>query len=147
MPARFDQPLELERLRAVREGQPSAPLPTIILSPLVAPAIRTALLEDRDHAELAAGVLGVVVVHVGLGVADEGRIVGEPLAHHRVELLLRQAVAVLDDVAAGRDRVLQPLAAEAVAGRLTAQAMRLVHERLQHRQRIGEHVLRFARRA
>ena len=106
---------------------------------------RHGLLENGDHPVLAAGVLGVVVVHVRLGVADQRRIVVELLFRHRVELRLRQAIPVLDGVAAGGDRVLQPFAAEVVAAGLVAEAMRLVNQRLQDRQRIGRHVLRLAR--
>ena len=51
---------------------------------------------------------------------------------------------MLDGVAAGDDGVLLPLAAEDVAGRLLAEAMRLVDQRLQDRQRIGHLVLRLA---
>ena len=58
--------------------------------------------------------------------------------------MLGQAVAVLDGVAAGSDAVLQTLATEGVAGRLLARAMGLVHQRLQHGQRIRQDVLRFA---
>ena len=122
--------------------EPSTPLPTMIFMPLVAGRHRDGLLEDRDHPVLAAGVLVVVVVHVRLGVALQRRVVGEALRDHHVGLLLIEAEGVLDGVAAGDDGVLLPLAAVDVAAGLLAEAMRLVDQRLQHRHRIGQHVLR-----
>ncbi len=48
--------------------EPSTPLPTMIFSPLVAAAIDDGLLKNGNDPILAAGVLRVVVVHIGLGV-------------------------------------------------------------------------------
>ncbi len=132
------QRLELEGLRAVDERRSVDAAADHDLEPLGGVGDRHRVLEDGNHPVLAAGVLLVVVVHVRFGVADERRIVIELLFDHRVELGLRQAVPVLDGVAAGGDRVLETLAAEIVAPRLVPEAMRLVNQRLQNRQGIGQ---------
>ena len=52
---------------------------------------------------------------------------------------------MLDRVAACHDRVLLPFTAEDMARRLFPEPMRLVDERLQDRERIGQLVVRLAR--
>ena len=142
----LDQPLEIERLGAVRVGRAVDAASHHHFDARRCPGHRHRLLEDRDHAVLAACRLLVVVVHIRLGVAHQRRIVGELLRRHRVELFLSQAEAVLDRVAACGDRVLLPLAAEDVARRLLVEAMGFIDQRLQHRQRIGHDVAHLARR-
>ena len=46
------------------------------------------LLKNRNDPVLAAGVLRVVGIHGGNGVADECRIVEQPLLDHRIGLRL-----------------------------------------------------------
>ena len=124
--------------------EPSAPLPIMIFMPGVFAASVTALAKIDAHAVLAARVLVVVVVHVRLDVALQRRVVVEALLDHELRLLLVEAKCVLDGVAARRDRILQPLAAEYVTRGLVAEAVRLLDQCLKHRQRVRRDVLRRA---
>src|SRR5262249_10488963 len=93
-----------------------------------------------------AGAFRVVVVHVGLDVTHEGRIVIEALLNHHVRLILIQAIRVLDGVTAGKNRVLLSLSSENVAGRFVTETVSLVDHRLQYRPRIRQNILSFAGR-
>ncbi len=66
---------------------------------------RHSLLKNRNDPILAAGILLIVVVNIGLGVTDEGRLEVKPLRDHHINLLLIQAKSVLDGVAAGDDGI------------------------------------------
>ena len=99
------------------------------------------LREDGDDAVLAAGVLRIGIVHVRLGVANDGRVVKEMLLDHHVHLRLIETEAMLDRVAAGDDRILLTFPAVHVTAGFLPQPVRLVDERLQHRQRIRHLIL------
>ena len=63
------QRFEIERLRAVRVGRAIGAAAHHDLHSLGGGRQLHGVLEDGNHAVFAAGVLGVVVVHVGLDVA------------------------------------------------------------------------------
>src|SRR6266478_8362143 len=86
---------------------------------------RRSLLKNGNNPKPAAGGLSIVVVHIRLGIANQGRIVVEPLGNHHIDLLLIQAKSVLDGVAAGDDGVFLPLAPIDMAASLLAKSMRL----------------------
>ena len=65
-------------------------------------------------------VPGVGVIDLRLHVADDRRVVVEPLGDHHVDLILRQAEAVLDRVASGDDRVALAFTAKDMAPGLLA---------------------------
>ena len=107
---------------------------------------RHGLFKDGNHAVLAAGVLGVVVVHVRLEIADERRIEEQPLLHHLVGLLLIQSKRVLDRVAAGRrsrTSILRPPAHDNAALRPSRCVSSTSACKTGHR--VGERVLVLAR--
>src|SRR6266567_1706769 len=100
--------------------------------------------ENGGHLVLAARRLVVVIVHIGLSVALQRRVIEQALGDHHVGLFLIQAEGVLDGVAAGDDGILLPLAAINMARGLLAEPMGLIDQRLQDRYGIGQDVFRLA---
>src|SRR5258708_18763446 len=96
------------------------------------------VLKYGDHPILAAGVFGVVVVHVGFDVTLESRIVIEPLGDDHVRLFLIQPECVLDRVASRNDGVLLALASVDMAARFFSEAVSFFNYRL-HDQPRGSH--------
>src|SRR5207247_6650078 len=67
----FDKRFEFERLRTMRERRAVDAAADQDLEPFGGHGPLDGLVEDWNHPVLAAGVLGVVVVHVWLGVPDQ----------------------------------------------------------------------------
>ena len=94
-------------------------------------------LENRDDPKLAARIFRVHVIHVGLCVPDERRIVIKPFRGHYADLLPIQPESMFDGVAARDDRVLLPLTAVHMAACFPSQPVCFLNQCLKNLQRIG----------